>query len=73
MESYHSYSSLDTLSAVHLDIRGNSQMFSRTTFYKGNVVSLKPLPNCRIELTNDLVAEVNKVNACPMNYPTPNP
>ncbi|VDN13431.1 unnamed protein product [Dibothriocephalus latus] len=62
MESFDSFSSLDTISGVHLDYMTNAQMFIKTTIYKGNVVALKALPpDRRIEITEALLIEVSRV------------
>lgn len=60
--SIDSFSSLDTISGVHLDFMTNAQMFIKTTIYKGNVVALKALPSDRrIEITEALLIEVSRV------------
>nr|VZI00794.1 unnamed protein product [Spirometra erinaceieuropaei] len=62
MGSIDSFSSLDTISGVHLDYMTNAQMFIKTTIYKGNVVALKALPTYRrIEITEALLIEVSRV------------
>ncbi|KAH9283371.1 Atrial natriuretic peptide receptor 1 [Echinococcus granulosus] len=66
MGSRDSLSSVDTISESQFDLNQNKQVFSSTTVYKGNVVALKNLPYHRVDLTNELLAEVNRVKD--LNY-----
>uniref|UniRef100_A0A5K3FFW0 guanylate cyclase n=1 Tax=Mesocestoides corti TaxID=53468 RepID=A0A5K3FFW0_MESCO len=66
VESHESCSSVDTISGTPFDLRTDQHTFSFTTIYKGNVVALKSLPYHRVELTNELLAEVNRVKD--LNY-----
>ncbi|KAL5963139.1 Atrial natriuretic peptide receptor 1 [Taenia solium] len=66
MGSHDSLSSVDTISEAQFDLSPDKQVFSYTTIYKGNVVALKTLPYHRVDLTNELLAEVNRVKD--LNY-----
>ena len=62
MDSHYSLSSVNSISEAQFDLKPDGQIFSYTTVYKGNVVALKSLPYHRIDLTNELLAEVNRVS-----------
>lgn len=65
MGSQDSISSVNTISEAQFDLSPDKQVFSYTTIYKGNVVALKALPYHRVDLTNELLAEVNRVRHVP--------
>ncbi|VEL25177.1 unnamed protein product [Protopolystoma xenopodis] len=62
-QSLDSYSSIETISGVNLDILFNAQVFTRTGIHKGNIVALKPLHRQSITPTKRIMIEVKKVRA----------
>lgn len=54
---------MNTISEGQFDLKLDGQVFSSTTVYKGNVVALKSLPYHRIDLTKELLKEVNRVSS----------
>ncbi|VDK26790.1 unnamed protein product [Taenia asiatica] len=70
MGSHDSLASVDTISEAQFDFIPDKQAFSSTTIYKGNVVALKTLPYHRVDLTNELLVEVNRVRHLPSSLPS---
>ncbi|GFR98924.1 guanylate cyclase [Elysia marginata] len=57
--SYHSDCSADTI-AVHLNDVGNRQLFTKTGYYKGAILAIKPISRTHISITKPLLVEIKK-------------
>ncbi|GFO01810.1 guanylate cyclase [Plakobranchus ocellatus] len=57
--SYHSDCSADTI-AVHLNDVGNRQLFTKTGYYKGAILAIKPISRTHISITKPLLLEIKK-------------
>ena len=58
--------------AIHLSDIGNRQLFTRTGYYKANLVAIKKINRSRIDITKPLLLEFKRVrNIRVMNVLTP--
>ncbi|XP_035829365.1 atrial natriuretic peptide receptor 1 [Aplysia californica] len=58
--SYHSDCSADTI-AVHLSDVNNRQLFTKTGYYKGAILAIKPIPRTHISIQKPLLLEIKKM------------
>ncbi|ESP02584.1 hypothetical protein LOTGIDRAFT_237906 [Lottia gigantea] len=58
--SYASSCSGDTI-AVHLNDAGNRQLFTKTGYYKGAIVAVKPIQRTNITITKPLLIEIKRM------------
>ncbi|KAK0055740.1 atrial natriuretic peptide receptor 1, partial [Biomphalaria pfeifferi] len=58
--SYQSDCSADTI-AVHLRDVGNRQLFTKTGYYKGAILAIKPIPRAHISIQKPLLLEIKKM------------
>ncbi|GFO26482.1 guanylate cyclase [Plakobranchus ocellatus] len=58
--SYHSDISADTI-AAHLSDGGNRQLFTKTCYYKGAILAIKPINRLHISITKPLLMEIKKM------------
>ncbi|RUS81233.1 hypothetical protein EGW08_011027, partial [Elysia chlorotica] len=58
--SYRSECSEDTI-AVHLNDIGNRQLFTKTGYYKGAILAVKPISRTHISITKPLLMEIKRM------------
>ncbi|KAK3762336.1 hypothetical protein RRG08_005586, partial [Elysia crispata] len=58
--SYYSDCSDDTI-AVHLNDVGNRQLFTKTGYYKGAILAIKPITRTHISITKPLLMEIKRM------------
>ncbi|XP_055873396.1 atrial natriuretic peptide receptor 1-like isoform X5 [Biomphalaria glabrata] len=50
----------DTI-AVHLNDAGNRQLFTRTGYYKGAIIAIKPIPRSNITINKPMLLEIKRM------------
>ncbi|RUS77778.1 hypothetical protein EGW08_014463, partial [Elysia chlorotica] len=58
--SYNSECSADTI-AVHLSDGANKQLYTKTGYYKGAILAIKPIPRTHISMTKPLLMDIKKM------------
>ncbi|KAK3708696.1 hypothetical protein RRG08_010848 [Elysia crispata] len=58
--SYNSDCSADTI-AVHLSDVANKQLYTKTGYYKGAILAIKPIPRTHISMTKPLLMDIKKM------------